>query len=89
MDPVRYVLGLVLVGALLAAGVWLLRRLGPRASGASSVTVVSVQSVGTREKLVVLRYRGEELLVGITPAQMCCLARTPLDAEAANGDHGS
>ena len=63
MDPVRYVLGLVLVGALLAAGVWLLRRLGPRASGPSAVTVVSVQSVGTREKLVVLRYRDRKSVV--------------------------
>lgn len=67
MDPVRYISGLLLVAALLAAGFWLLRRHGPGLGRAShGLRITAVLPLGAREKLVVVQYHSRELLLGVS-----------------------
>lgn len=76
MDPVRYISALALVGGLLALAIWLLKRLriGPRHRGPATVDILSHTSLGTREKLVVVRFGKRTLLLGVTPGQISRLA---------------
>jgi flagellar protein FliO/FliZ len=79
MDPVRYITALILVGGLLAAAIWLLRRFNfTQRDLRQSVTIVSHLGVGTREKLVVVRFGDEEILLGITPHSITRLGSVPL-----------
>jgi flagellar protein FliO/FliZ len=65
--------GLVIVlGAIFAAG-WLLKKLGPRARSSGIVQVVGGVSVGPREKVVVVRFGGQTLLLGVAPGQVSLL----------------
>ncbi len=68
---VRMTLGLIVVLALLGATAWASRRfrLGARLQG-GAIEVVSGISLGARERVVVLRVGGEQVLVGISPAGM-------------------
>lgn len=83
MDPVRYISALVLVGGLLALAIWLLRRFNfsPR-DVRTQLRIVSHVSVGTREKLVVVRFADEEILLGITPHSITRLGSTPVGTES-------
>jgi flagellar protein FliO/FliZ len=75
MDPVRYISGLISVGLLLGLLVWVLRRLRKGAYGRSgNLDILSVVGLGPREKLVVIRYRGRELLLGVTAQSISRLA---------------
>lgn len=67
----RMILSLVAVLAVLGACAWLARRLrdGGRL-GTGLIEIVSGVSLGGREKVVLLRVGGEEILVGISPAGM-------------------
>lgn len=78
MDPVRYVSALLLVGGLLAAAIWLLKRmrLAPRAGRSVSLDIVSHVSLGSREKLVVVRFGGKDLLLGVSAGGISRLAAT-------------
>jgi len=81
MDPVRYITALILVGGLLALAIWLLRRLNFTQRGFNQrVTIVSHVGVGTREKLVVVRFADEEILLGVTPHSITRLGSVPLEA---------
>ena len=76
--------GLVIVlGAIFAAG-WLLKKLGPRARATGIVQVVGGASVGPREKVVVVRFGGQTLLLGVAPGQVSLLhtADTLVDEQA-------
>lgn len=67
----RMLLSLAAVLGLLAACAWGFQRL--RSGGAfraGAIEVVSGISLGGREKVVLLRVAGEEILVGISPAGM-------------------
>lgn len=68
---VRMALGLIAVLALLGATAWASRRfrLGARLQG-GAIEVVSGISLGARERVVVLRVGGEQVLVGISPSGM-------------------
>ena len=76
MDPVRYVSALLLVGGLLALAVWLLKRLriAPRDRRSLPLDIVSHASLGAREKLVVVRFGGKDVLLGVTPGAITRLA---------------
>ena len=67
----RMAAGLVVVLGLLALAAWASRRFrltGRLRSGL--IEVVSGISLGTREKVVLLRVGGEQVLVGVSPAGM-------------------
>lgn len=67
MDPVRYISGLLVVGLLLGLMVWVLRRLRKGSYGAAKhLEVLSVVGLGPREKIVVIRFRHREVLIGVT-----------------------
>jgi flagellar protein FliO/FliZ len=71
---VRMVLSLGAVLALVAALAWLAQRLrqGTRARG-GLIEIVGGLSLGTREKVVLLRVGNEQVLVGMSPAGMRAL----------------
>jgi flagellar protein FliO/FliZ len=78
MDPIRYISAIVLVGILLAAAIWLLRRFNLANLGVKPrLSVVSHLSVGTREKLLVVRFAQEDVLLGVTPHSITRLGSAP------------
>ncbi|MEO8224025.1 MAG: flagellar biosynthetic protein FliO [Gammaproteobacteria bacterium] len=68
---IRMVLGLAVVLALLAATAWLSRRfrVGSGMRG-GMIEVVSGMSLGARERVVLLRVGGDQVLVGLSPTGM-------------------
>ncbi|MCL4721914.1 MAG: flagellar biosynthetic protein FliO [Gammaproteobacteria bacterium] len=66
---IRMVIGLAVVLGLLGVTAWASRRfrVGARLQG-GAIEVVSGISLGARERVVVLRVNGEQVLVGISPA---------------------
>jgi len=73
-----FVLVLVLMGALL----WLLRRLQQGQGLAlrrqdALMQVLATHSVGTRQKLILVRVRDHEVLLGATPQAMTALHTWP------------
>lgn len=77
-----FALVLVLLGAML----WLLRRLqqgpGLKLRGQErAMEVVQTHSIGTRQKLVLVRVRGHEVLLGATPHAIAALHSWP-DAQS-------
>lgn len=85
MDPIRYVGALLLVGGLLALAIWMLKRLRLTTRGRDDKTleIISHASLGTREKLVVVRFAGKKVLLGVTPGTISRLAATRLDDQDA------
>ena len=79
MDPVRYVVSLLVVGALLAVAFWLLARFRRGSLGMTRniIGIVSQTSVGPRERLVVVRFGAEDILLGVTPASITRIAAHP------------
>ena len=78
MDPVRYISAIILVGALLALAIWLVRRFNLTGMTTTApLTVVGHLSVGTREKLLVVRFGSEDVLLGITPHSITRLGSVP------------
>lgn len=74
--PLGSVLVLVLVLVLFLAIVWLYRRMGlyPRMKrGAHILTVKFSQSLGARERLVVVEIDNKWLLLGVTHENISCL----------------
>ncbi len=68
--------GLVIVIGLIFAAGWLMKKIGPRASAGGLVQVVGGTSVGPREKVVVVRFGGRTLLLGVAPGQVSLLDAT-------------
>lgn len=66
-------LGLAVVVALIFAAGWLMRKIGPRARASGLVHVVGGASVGPREKVVVVRFGDQTLLLGVAPGQVSVL----------------
>ena len=87
-------LGVVLV--LILACAWVAKRLGAvRPSGDSTIRVVAGQSVGTRERVVVVEIAGQWLVLGVAPGRVSTLGQLtkPADgqsplADVAVGDAG-
>ncbi len=70
------VIGLVIVIGLIFAAGWLMKKVGPRASAGGLVQVVGGTSVGPREKVVVVRFNGRTLLLGVAPGRVSLLDAT-------------
>lgn len=65
------VVATLIVLALLAATLWLLRKgLTRRGGGASAMRVESSLSLGERRSLVVVHVEGRRLLLGVAPGQV-------------------
>jgi len=77
----RMVAGLTGVLTLVVGAGWLLRRLRETTPGRSGLIEISSGiSLGTREKVVLLRVGDEQILVGVTPAGMRTLHVLRADA---------
>jgi flagellar protein FliO/FliZ len=69
VGEVALALGIVLVAILAVA--WLMRRLhGGSIGGAGPMRVLSVMSVGPRERLLLVDVAGQQLLLGVTATQI-------------------
>lgn len=71
---------LLLVLGLMGAMAWLARRMRlPHMSGnrESGLKLRSSMNLGQREKLVVVQFEGEEILLGVTASSINRLASTP------------
>ena len=81
MDPVRYITALLLVGGLLALAIWMLRRFrfGNPTASRSALSITAHASLGTREKLVVVRFAGRDHLLGVTPSSISKIATADVD----------
>ncbi len=62
--------GLAVVIALIFAAGWMMKKIGPRARTNSVVQVVGGASVGPREKVVVVRFGTQTLLLGVAPGHV-------------------
>ncbi|MGA0800592.1 MAG: flagellar biosynthetic protein FliO [Steroidobacteraceae bacterium] len=83
----RYISAIILVAALLALAIWVLRRFNVAGVGVPSrLKVVSHLSVGTREKLLVVRFGDEDVLLGITPHSITRLGAVPADSDQGETD---
>lgn len=68
---------LALVLLLIAAITWLARRAGFRPPGKKASALLTVkcsQSLGQRERLVIVEVQDKWLLLGVTPTNIACLA---------------
>jgi len=91
MDPIRYIVALLLVGGLLAVAVWMLKRfrLGGEGSAQSPIRITSHASLGAREKLVVVRFGGRDILLGVTPGSISRIASKRADGEGSVSAKGN
>lgn len=80
MTDLRGLAALVVVIALLAAVLWVLRRGVAAGRGAGPLRVETALSLGERRTLVIVGVEGRRLLLGVTPASVA------LVAELARGD---
>lgn len=64
----KVVVSLVFVIAFIPACLWLMKRfqLGQMKLGQAGIKVLNVQSLGTKEKLMLVEVEGERLLIGVT-----------------------
>lgn len=78
LGVVQMVLGLALVLGLIILASWLLRRLGAGASAPGSlVRVVTVASVGPRERVVLVEVEDTWLVLGVAPGRVNTLHQLP------------
>jgi flagellar protein FliO/FliZ len=82
LDWLHMAASFALVLALLGAMLWLLRRLqqgqGIKLRGQDrAMEIVQTQTIGTRQKLVLVRVRGHEVLLGATPQTITALHSWP------------
>jgi flagellar biosynthetic protein FliO len=86
-DLFRMLGSFALVLALMAALLWVLRKLQSRLNSQNSgrrLNVIESLSIGPRQKFALLRVGQHEVLVGITSTQMTALAHWPEGADQAN-----
>ncbi|WP_150912847.1 flagellar biosynthetic protein FliO [Marinobacter halotolerans] len=61
-------LGLLAVLAIIFGCAWIVRRMGGMSGGNTrAIKVVSVMSMGTRERVALIEVGGKQILVGVTP----------------------
>jgi flagellar protein FliO/FliZ len=65
--------GLVIVVGLIFAAAWVMKKVAPRNRSSGVVQVVGGASVGPREKVVVVRFGHQTLLLGVAPGQVSLL----------------
>jgi flagellar protein FliO/FliZ len=83
VGSVRVALALALVVACVYGAAWLMRRLRVAGlAGDARLAVVAQVSLGTRERAVLLRTGGRELLVGVAPGNVRLLCELAPEATA-------
>ena len=76
MDILRMLGSMALVIALLLAVLWGLKRLQNKmltANHSGRLQVIETQSIGTRQRIALVRVGDNEVLIGITPTQINAL----------------
>ena len=64
-------LGLLFVLAIIVGCAWLIKRMGGiSGTNSNTIKVLSVMSVGSRERLALVDVGGQQLLLGVTPQQI-------------------
>jgi len=86
-ELLRTLFALAVVAGLAWASLALLRRLqqgrGARGAGpGADLRFVRALPVGAKERVVVVQYRGDEWLLGVTAGGISLLSRTPIDTPA-------
>ncbi len=80
-SAIQLFLSLLLIFALLAGSLWLLKRLATsRGTPAGLLKVVAATAVGTRERVVVLEVGSSWLVLGVAPGRVSALAEIPRQA---------
>ncbi len=74
-------LALVVVLTLAYVSIWILRRLQTAQTGSEELRFLRAVPVGARERIVMVAWRGEVLLLGVTPGAVTLLDRAPGPAE--------
>jgi flagellar protein FliO/FliZ len=80
MDMLRFAGSLLLVLGLLGGLLWGLKRMQAGVSlsgGVRQLQVIEAVSVGPRQKIVLVRVGGREVLVGVSPTQLTALGTWP------------
>jgi flagellar biosynthetic protein FliO len=77
MDPARYIIAVLFVTALLLGAVWWLRRMNLVGVNSTGIRVLANQNVGTRERLLIVRFGDEDVLIGVTAHSITRLASIP------------
>lgn len=76
--------GLLFVLALIAACAWVAKRIGPvRAGNNAAIKFVSSQSVGGRDRVVIVEVNNQWLVLGVSPGRVNTLSQMA-KPEAAN-----
>ncbi|MCV2401385.1 flagellar biosynthetic protein FliO [Marinomonas sp. C2222] len=75
----KIVLSLVFIVVFIPACLWLVKRfqLAQMKLGQSDIKVLNVQSLGTKEKLMLVEVEGEKILIGVTPHNITHLKDIP------------
>jgi len=76
---VQATLGLALVLGLILAIAWIAKRIAPGAlrGGSLPVTIVASQSLGQRERVVVVEIADQWLVLGVAPGRVSALSSLP------------
>jgi flagellar protein FliO/FliZ len=83
-SAVRVPLALLLVVAMVLGAAWLMRRATGMAQGkAQRLQLISQLQLGAREKAVLIRVSGQEVLLGVAPGNVRLLLTNTVGAEAA------
>lgn len=89
MDPTRYIVAVLFVTALLLGAIWWLRRMNlVGVNKTTGIRIIAAQNIGTRERLLVVRFGHEDVLLGVTAQSITRLASTPTE-EAAEKNHST
>jgi flagellar protein FliO/FliZ len=84
------VLGLAIVVGLIFAAGWVLKKVGPRGTSTNAVRVLGGASVGPRERVVVVQFGDQTLLLGVASGRVNLLhAALPGEVAAAPTDPAS
>ncbi len=84
MDMLRFAGSLLLVLGLLGGLLWGLKRMQAGVSlsgGVRQLQVIEAVSVGPRQKIVLVRVGGREVLVGVSPTQLTALGTWPASTD--------
>ncbi|SHG40070.1 flagellar protein FliO/FliZ [Marinomonas polaris DSM 16579] len=80
----KVVISLIFVIAFIPACLWLMKRFqfAQMKLGQSDIKIVNVQSLGAKEKLMLVEVEGERLLIGVTAHSISHLRSFPSKAES-------
>jgi flagellar protein FliO/FliZ len=76
-------IGLIVVVALIFSAGWMVKRFRPHIQSRSGLLVLGSASVGTRERVVLVRYLDEVMVLGVAAGQVTLLKSAPAPAEEA------